>query len=507
VNERSFVVCIVSPNSVDLELAASFLAENGIEAFGVPDLPTAAARLDESFGCLLLVEEALLNEHIPTLRDALARMPSWCDLPLLVVSRDVGVFGTLTASAFPNSGNVTLLERPLHPHSLVSAVHMALRAMGRQRQLAQLIEQRERDLKLRDEFLAMLAHELRNPLAPMRNSIYLMRATQQDPLALRNIDILDRQVKHVVRMVDDLMDVARLERGKVVLQRTPVDLNAIVAAVVESCMPMVQERGHRISLNLAPNSLLANADEVRIEQIITNLITNAVKFTRQPDEIRVETSALDGYATIRVTDRGIGFDPAAAESLFDPFLPAHPTLERTAGGLGLGLTIVKRLAELHGGSVHARSEGPGRGATFEFRMPLAPGAAATAPHKVSTPALPPHRQRVVVVEDNPDIRETFHMLLTMWGHEVFLAEDGPSGLDCVLRTKPDVALIDVGLPEMNGYDVARAIRREIPATKTRLVAVTGYGQSPDRELAFKAGFDMHLLKPVAPETLEALLAR
>jgi signal transduction histidine kinase len=507
VAERSSVVCIVSPNSADLDLAANFLAENGIDVLGVPNLLSAAADMDERFGCLLLVEESLLEEHIPPLREALKRLPAWCDLPLIVVSRDVGLFGMLTASAFPDSGNVTLLERPLNPHSLVSAVHMALRATGRQRQLAELIEQRERALKLRDEFLAMLAHELRNPLAPMRNALYVMRAQQDDPRSLRNIEILERQVLHLSRMVDDLMDVARLERGKVVLQKGPVDINGVVAAAVASAVPMAQGRGHGIAMQLSETPLVANADEVRIEQIVTNLLTNAVKFSSRPDRILVQTRAEEGFAVIGVEDRGIGFDPGAAESLFDPFLQANPTLERSTGGLGLGLTIVRRLAQLHGGLVRASSEGPGKGARFEVRIPLARTAAGTKAEPADAPVKRGQRQRVVVVEDNSDIRETFRMLLTMWGHEVFLAEDGPSGVDCVLRTRPDVALIDVGLPRMNGYDVARTLRKTMPGAGLRLVAVTGYGQPSDRELAFQAGFDQHLLKPVAPEALEALLSR
>jgi CheY-like chemotaxis protein len=340
----------------------------------------------------------------------------------------------------------------------------------------------------------------------MRNSLYIMRMLQsKEPATLHNIEILERQVNHVVRMVDDLMDVARLERGKVVLRQKVVDLNHVVASAVENCLQVARQRGHQVGMHFAPQALLAYADEVRIEQIVSNLVTNAAKFSRQPDEIRVETLAQDESAIIAVTDHGIGFDPSLAETLFDPFLQANPTLERSAGGLGLGLTIVRRLAELHGGSVSAKSAGPGKGSRFEVRLPLA-RAAQPQQREAYRPPTQAKRHRVVVVEDNPDIRETFRLLITMWGHEVFLAEDGPSGVDSVLRLKPDVALIDVGLPEMNGYEVARTIRRTIPARDLRLVAVTGYGQPSDREMAIEAGFDAHLLKPVAPEILEKMLA-
>lgn len=504
--DRNGVACVVSPNAADLHIAVSFLADNGIEALGLPSLLALATALDERFGCIILVEEALAEEHIPALRDALSRLPPWSDIPLIVVSRDASLFGSITSNAFPDSGNVTLLERPLNPHSLVSAVQVALRATNHQRQLAELITQREHDVKLRDEFLAMLAHELRNPLAPMRNSLYMMRMLKdKDPMALKNIEILERQVNHVVRMVDDLMDVARLERGKVVLQKKSVDLNQAVSAAVEGCLPAARERRHQITMHFASGALPAQADDVRIEQIVSNLVTNALKFSRPSDEIRVETLAEDDCAVIRVQDKGIGFEPGTAETLFDPFLQANPTIERSTGGLGLGLTIVRRLAELHGGSVRASSEGPGKGSCFEVRIPMAEPPPEQR-LETSRPADQPKRRRVVVIEDNPDIRETFRMLMTMWGHEVFLAEDGPAGVDCVLRMKPDVAFVDVGLPQMNGYEVARALRKATPSGGPRLVAVTGYGQPSDRKMAFDAGFDAHLLKPVMPETLEKLLA-
>jgi signal transduction histidine kinase len=496
---------IVSPNADDAELAVELLSQAGMQARAFGSMRELAQTLDDRTGCLILVEEALLEDELPLLRDALARLPAWCDLPLIVVSRDVGTLGFLTAAAFPHSGNVTLLERPLNPHTLASAVQVALRASARQREVGELIGQREQAVKLRDEFLAMLAHELRNPLAPMRNALYIMRAHKiDDPLILKNAEILDRQVNHMVRMVDDLMDVARLERGKVALKKQRADLNRVVAAAVESCLPAAQQRGHHVSVHYGANALPVDGDAVRIEQIICNLINNAAKFSPQPGEIRVETAVESGRALVMVEDRGIGFEPGAAENLFDPFLQVNPTLERTAGGLGIGLTIVKRLAELHGGSVHAASAGSGKGSRFIVRLPLATGLEPPASEAARPPAAT-RRCRVVIIEDNPDIRETLRTLVTMWGHSVALASDGNSGVELVLQQRPDVALIDVGLPGMNGYEVARAIRRTIPNGDIRLIAVTGYGQPSDRDTASQAGFDTHLLKPIAPEVLRELL--
>ena len=501
-------VCVVSPNAADAELAVSFLEAHGTEARAFSGLRELAAVLDEGIGCLVLVEEALLEADVPALREALGRLPAWCDPPLIVVSRDVSAIGGVIRGAFPDSGNVTLLERPLNPHTLVSAVQVALRASARQREVGELLAQREHAVRLRDEFLAMLAHELRNPLAPMRNALYMMRTLNIDhPVFAKSTGILERQVDHVVRMVDDLMDVARLERGKVALKKSRVDLNRVVGAAVEGCLQAARERGHRISVRFATEALPVEADAVRMEQIVANLVHNAAKFSPRPDEIRVETFIEQGCAVVAVQDNGIGFEPQMAEKLFDPFLQVNPTLERSAGGLGMGLTIVRRLAELHGGVVHAESAGQGKGARFLVRVPLAAAQAhADEPKSGRGPGVAGRRRRVVVVEDNADIRESLRMLLGLWGHEVAMAAEGRAGVELVLRERPDVALIDVGLPGMNGYDVARSIRRSAPGGGVRLVAVTGYGQPGDRELAFQAGFDTHLLKPIAPEVLARLLA-
>jgi CheY-like chemotaxis protein len=384
---------------------------------------------------------------------------------------------------------------------------MALRATARQREVGELLAQREQAVRLRDEFLAMLAHELRNPLAPMSNALHIMRMLKiEDPAALKSIQILERQVGHVVRMVDDLMDVARLERGKVVLKKERLDLNRVVSSAVETCLHAAQERGHNVSVRFGINALPVDGDAVRLEQIVCNLLNNAAKFTTRADEILVQTSVEAGFALVAVEDKGIGFQPEAAEHLFDPFLQVNPTLERSAGGLGMGLTIVRRLTALHGGSVHAASDGPGKGSRFVVRIPLASGTAEPRAEAVQ-PRLERRRRRIVVVEDNPDIRETLRMLLDLWGHEVTMASDGRTGVDRVLQERPDVALIDVGLPGMSGYDVARAIRAGMPNGEIRLIAVTGYGQPSDRELAMQAGFDTHLLKPIAPTVLERLLAQ
>jgi signal transduction histidine kinase len=498
---------VLTPSESDAEYATMFLRQSGIDGVAFNDVQRFAAAISEGAGCLVMIQEALTAEQIPFIAEALSRQPAWSDLPLIIIANDVGNCGSLIGRVFPMSGNVTLLERPLNPHSFVSAVQMGLRAAHRQHEVADLLAQREQALRSRDEFLAMLAHELRNPLAPMRNAVYLQRqVASDDPVFVKTRAVLDRQVRHMTRMVDDLTDVARLEHGKVTLQRKRVDLNDIVTAAVDSCMPAARAAGQRIDVALCATPLDVDADPVRLEQIITNLVHNATKFSREPGEIRVHCSAEAAEAVIVISDDGIGFEPAVAERLFELFSQGHQTIERSAGGLGIGLTIARRLAELHGGSIAAASEGLGKGAAFTVRLPLLP--------KTAKPAPPPQRQtaplmsrRIVVVDDNADIRDTLLLMLSMWGHRVEVAADGASGLQLVLRDRPDVALIDIGLPVMNGYDVARCIRKSGLREGIRLIALTGYGQPSDREKAAAAGFDAHLLKPIAPAVLaEALNA-
>ncbi|MBV9189449.1 MAG: hybrid sensor histidine kinase/response regulator [Betaproteobacteria bacterium] len=507
---RAPLARIVSSNAGDNELAISFLRSNGVDARADSSLREAAAALDESCGCLVIAEDALVEEELPALREAFVRLPRWSDLPLVLVAHDAGALAVIAGQLFPDSGNVTLLGRPLAPMTLVSAVQMALRAAARQREIGEMLAERGEAVRLRDEFLAMLAHELRNPLAPMRHAVEIIRLQKiEQPILKESAAILGRQVDHIVRMVDDLMDVARLERGKVALQRARVDLNSVVTAAVETCLPQAQAHGHRISLHFGTRELPMDADAVRLEQIICNLVNNAIKYSEEPDEICVETGSEGAEALITVRDRGQGFEPGVAAKLFTPFLQVNPTLARSGGGLGIGLTIVQRLAELHGGSVIASSEGPGNGARFVVRLPLAVGEEAGPAPAQARPApasAAKKRLSVVVIEDNKDIRHTLGTLLTLLGHEVRTAPDGKRGTDLILAAPPDVALVDIGLPGLSGYDVAREIRKQLPTNRVRLIALTGYGQASDRERAFAAGFDAHLLKPIPVDALERALA-
>jgi signal transduction histidine kinase/ActR/RegA family two-component response regulator len=500
---------VVTPNRVDARLSLEFLAEHDIRATAYESLEQLNRGLPEDAGCIVIVEDALVESDLPGFREVLEWQPAWSDVPLVLVSGEGARLETLVERAFPNASNVTLLERPFNPMTFVSAVRVGLRARAKQLEVRDLLQKREEALQQRNDFLAMLAHELRNPLAPMRNAVYLMKKPNAGhALTAQSIEILERQITHMSRMVDDLLDVARLERGRIDLKKQRLDLSVAVAAAADACLALTRARGHRVEISLDGNPLAVEADPVRLEQLLTNLIVNAAKFMSDGGEIKLQTGRHAQMAFVRVIDGGIGIRPDMIEAMFSPFVQDDRTLARSAGGLGIGLSIARRVAELHGGSLHAYSEGINKGSTFEARFPLAKATAAEAPRaRVTAQSHTP--RRVLVVEDNDDIRESLRLVLADWGHEVMLAKTGDEGLEIALQQRPDVALIDIGLPGRSGYDVAHEIRAGSTgwSARVQLIAVTGYGQPSDRARALEAGFNDHLLKPVDPDVLNQVLAQ
>ena len=500
-------VVVVTPNAADSELARSFLGEHAIDATMIADVGQLGALDLAEIGCIVLVEEALGEPAIEYLQAILQAQPRWSDLPLLIVTGHESLLLSLMPGLFPDSGTVTLLQRPLHPGALVSATNAALRSRGRQFEVRDLLAQRERAVRQRDEFLAMLAHELRNPLAPIRNAVYLLSTLQhEDPLFLKCRTMIDKQARHITRLVDDLLDVSRLELGKVDLRVERMDLNQCIAAAIDSCGPTTNARRHVVKLRLAKGLLPVRADPVRLEQAVCNLIVNAAKFTPEGGSIEIETRREGGAGVVSVTDNGVGIKPEMLESIFELFTQDSVTIARTQGGLGIGLTLVKRLVELHGGTVHAFSEGLGSGSRFEARLPL--DAVGMDELPVATPAAEFQPRRVLIVEDAVDNRDSLGMLLRTWNHEVTYAGNGPDGVDRAIECRPDVALVDIGLPGFDGYQVASRIRREGSAwaRRVRLIALTGYGQANDRARALEAGFDTHVLKPIDPGELRRLIS-
>jgi PAS domain S-box-containing protein len=362
----------------------------------------------------------------------------------------------------------------------------------------------------KDEFLAMLAHELRNPLAPIRNGVQIFRALAPPVPELQSaIEMIDRQVHQMTRLVDDLLDVSRITRGKIELRRERVELATIVNGAVEASRPLIDQRGHELTVAIPPQPIHLDADLTRLSQVLMNLIHNAAKFIDRAGRIWVTAEREDDCVLIRVKDTGIGIPAEMLPRIFDMFTQVDRSLERSEGGLGLGLTLVHRLVELHGGTVEARSEGLGKGSEFIVRLPVAveiqdPGPRGEAGDGETV--VMPAARRILVVDDNLDAADSLGMLLSMLGHEVHTAHDGLEAVEAVVEFRPDVVLLDIGLPKLNGYEAARQIRERHGGTGLVLIALTGWGQDEDRRRSKEAGFDHHMTKPVDFADLQRVLA-
>jgi PAS domain S-box-containing protein len=366
---------------------------------------------------------------------------------------------------------------------------------------------READRR-KDEFLAMLAHELRNPLAPISNALQLVRLTGSD--VRQACEMMERQVEHLVRLVDDLLDVSRITRGKIELRKERVDLAAVVMRAVEGARPLIDARRHELGMTLPNQSLPVNVDPMRLAQVVWNLLNNAAKYTAEGGGIAVTVGQEGDGAVVRVRDTGMGIPAGMLDKIFDLFAQAERTLDRAEGGLGIGLTLVRRLTEMHGGTVEAHSDGPGQGSEFVVRLPLAAEAATPVGPVESLPARPhgpPIRgRRILIVDDNRDSAESLATLLRLLGNDVRTAYEGRQALAVAGAYRPDLVVLDIGLPGLNGYDVAAQLRTMPGLTGAVLVALTGYGTEEDRHQAQTAGFNHHMVKPVNFDALQALLS-
>jgi two-component system CheB/CheR fusion protein len=638
-------VLVVAPTGRDASVISALLSPHA-PCLECPSLPAALAEMTRGVGAVVVEEEAISATHLPSIRSALDAQEAWSDPPVIVVTVPGARDGELARDDLYDAlRNVTVIERPVHPATLLRAVLSGLRARDRQYASRELIRERERalaqldaermrwrgvvegmaeevwacdaqgrmslmnlpavttmglqefqdrsveqvveDLEILDpdgrprpperapllrslrtgevvrgeeivrdrksgkiryrqfscaptrdgagaitgavaisrdvteskraeqalreadrqksHFLGVLSHELRNPLAPIRNSLYILeRSPAGSEQARRALQVIDRQVHHVVRLVDDLLDVTRIARGKIRLQRERLDLRAIARGTVEDHREIFAMSGVELASVESSEPVFVSADPIRVAQVIGNLLQNAAKFTPRGGKATLAVQVSDEFGIVTVKDTGVGIAPPLLSRLFEPFVQADSTLDRSAGGLGLGLALVKGLIELQGGAVTVSSEGPGQGTTFAVRLPLerrqAPRLVDLPPELASRPG-----RRVLVIEDNVDAAETLKAVLEMSGHSVEVAFNGHDGLEKVRALGVDVVICDLGLPGMDGFQIARTIRSTPGVAATPLIAVSGYGQPEDVEASRAAGFDAHLTKPVDPQALELTL--
>ena len=469
-----------------------------------------------------LAPSALPTAHYALLHDALALAPEmrgrgtpFTDgaLQMLPLVHGERLIGALWVDGEVTPLGAALLDEVAARAAIAFATASLYRNLQRE-----IAERRQAEARLeessrrKDEFLAMLAHELRNPLAPIRNAIEVIRVVAPPEPRLRAAaDITDRQVRQLTRLVDELLDVAHISQGKIVLQPQCVDLVVLVSQCVEALRGEISERRQSLSLALPGTTVNLRGDATRLAQVINNLLNNAIKYTPDGGSISVgiaRESGDDGeFAVVSVSDNGMGIEADLLPRVFDLFEQGKRALDRNQGGLGVGLTLVQRLVKLHGGEVQATSRGTGQGSEFLVRLPcLAEVVPATFVDEVAGPGGPGVPRRILVVDDNADVAETTTLLLTLSGHEVLCAKDGLQALQFAAEFAPEVVLLDIGLPLMDGYEVARRLR-EMPQTRTSLlIALTGYGQQGDRARGKAAGFDGHLLKPVDPRALGEMIA-
>jgi signal transduction histidine kinase/CheY-like chemotaxis protein len=501
---------VLAPTSKDASLIKGLLASAGISMAICATFDALLQELGGGAAGTLVSEEALSLVNTETLGKVLAQQPPWSDLPVLVLTHQ-GADSAELAEAVRTLGNVTLLERPLRVATLLSAVRTAIRARDRQYQIRGHLEERaraEEALRLgdrrKDEFLATLGHELRNPLAPLLTGLQLLKlAGLQDPVAVRISAVMERQIAHLIRLVDDLLEVSRITRGVIDVEREPLDLAFIMRTAIETSRPTVEAAGHELTVEMPGEPIMIAGDAIRLTQVFANLLTNAAKYTNTGGHIWLRVTTHGDRAGISVRDNGIGIDPEHLSSVFDMFTQVDRSNRRTQGGLGIGLTLARSLVTMHGGRVEARSQGLGAGSEFCVDLPLLKGLPPVT-QKVETPR-PFPSQRILVVDDNYDAAETLGALLAALGATVSVANGGHAALEVLDTFNPDAVLLDIGMPGMDGYEVSQRIRATSHHGDVLLIALTGWGQELDQRRTRAAGFDHHLVKPLDIDKLRDLL--
>lgn len=519
-------ILIVAPVGRDAPAIVELLQSHGHLARVCSGLRDAAVQVENGAGVLLLTEESLEREQVAALLPRLDRQPAWSELPVIILTtageRSAERLERIAAAA----GGVTLLERPLGAGTLLRSIEVALRSRRRQYQVRDLLAaQQARESALRDSeerlrlavaalrdadrrkdaFLATLSHELRNPLAPIRNAAEVLASPRLTPMQLRwTQNVIQRQAAHMASLLDDLLELTRITQGKLQLRKQACSIQSIVEAAVETARPLLEKKRHELRIRVPDEIPPFIADPIRLAQALSNLLTNAAKYTDAGGWIELSVR-LDERLTIAVQDNGIGIPAEQLESLFTMFSQIPSAIGRSEGGLGVGLALVKGLAELHGGTVEARSDGAGKGSRFFITLPFEAGPRSESPVEERPAVIPSGKLRVLVADDNRDAADTLSMLLSMDGYEVRTVYGGRAAVAAAETFRPDLALLDIGMPEVDGYMAAKGIRQQRFGVDIYLVALTGWGQQDDKRRALEAGFATHVTKPVDPKLLRDLL--
>ncbi len=528
-------ILIVTPSGRDAEVAAMTLRDAGLTAVAFPNIESLCTELSDMtqkrVDTVLMAEEALTEGAYQSFVAILKQQPTWSDLPvILLASHSHGQPEARLSKLVPQLGNVSLLERPMRKVTLTTAVQVAVRQRRRQISMAELLDKQRRDVERRDHFLAMLGHELRNPLS----AIVLASETHQDddPETTRQYrEVVSRQATNLKRIVDDILDVARATRDKLRIERASLDLRAVARRAADANRAAFEGKGIDFDLSLEQRPVPVLGDAVRLEQVIQNLLANALRFTKPGGRVELLVEQRGEESVLSVSDTGEGIPKERLDQIFELFEQVDEGVRRHRGGLGLGLPLIDRIVQLHDGSVTAHSEGPGKGSTFTIWLPLHPAGLdelvadeqlAEEPSAEPTAEAPsPAGKReavarplpegepppkVLLVEDDDDNREMLLLLLRRRGLDVHAAANGTEAIRLLEEISPRIAVIDIGLPDIDGYEVGRRARQRF-GDKIRLFALTGYGHAEAKRKTREAGFDAHLTKPLDPRRLQAILAR
>jgi signal transduction histidine kinase/ActR/RegA family two-component response regulator len=534
-------VLVLLPTVRDAERTALLLQEGGVSSTVCFDLNMLCRELRSGAGAVLLADEAMARDAVGQLAEVMREQPPWSSVPVVLLARE-GTTERIETSSADWLRGLIVVERPVRTRTLLSVILSALRGRSNQYQIRDALLLREQQTKelrgqeerlrsallalqtsqaelarqaeqlreagrRKDEFLATLAHELRNPLAPIQTGLDLLARSREQGKVDHALGVMHRQLGHMVRLIDDLLDVSRITQGRLELKRARVTLREMLDTAVEASRPALERRQHSLQMSVPEPSLAFDADLTRMAQVVSNLLNNASKYTPAGGLIELSAWQAGEHGVIEVRDNGIGIPPEHLEHVFEMFSQVNRATEGSRGGLGIGLALVRSLVELHGGVVSAKSVGAGQGSTFTVKLPLADAPCGGVEAERPSWHRPRDKRRVLVVDDNDDAADLLSLMLEQAEYATTKASDGPSALAAVESWTPDVVILDIGLPGMSGYEVARALRRKQDCAGLELIALTGWGSHEDKQRAMDAGFDVHLTKPVDAEKLYGALAQ